>query len=138
MDFLTKRVDDILVFLENGTDGLVVPLGRELRRPDLHVQHRRPRPLPEGEKAWGRLDSETAFYEFRTALENDASFALTHLRLVDVLIFRSDIAAARDHLERALAEKDRLSELDLLRLYALQARLDAKPGDERQFLNKFD
>jgi tetratricopeptide (TPR) repeat protein len=89
-----------------------------------------------GEEAWTRLDSDQAFYEYRTALENDPSFALSHLRLVDVLIFRSDREAARMHLELALAQKNRLTDLDLLRLYALQARLDSKPNEERLFLRR--
>jgi tetratricopeptide (TPR) repeat protein len=55
---------------------------------------------------------------------------------VDVLVFRSDLEAARRHLELALAQKDRLTELDLLWLYALQARLNSKPNEERQFLGK--
>jgi serine/threonine protein kinase/tetratricopeptide (TPR) repeat protein len=137
LDFLTRGADDILAFLGRTTKGLVAPLegGTSVARictSDVDsLEH-----FLKAEEAWGRLDSEQAYYEYRTALENDPAFALSHLRLADVLVFRSDIAAARKHFELALAQKDGLIELDLLRLYALRARLDQKPNEERQFLGK--
>jgi tetratricopeptide (TPR) repeat protein len=137
LDFLTTRADDILAYLGDCSDGLVVPVpggGTVARICTSNIDaldH-----FLKGEEAWGRLDSEQAFYEYRTALENDPSFALSHLRLIDVLVFRSDIAAARGHLELAIAQKDRLTELDMLWLNALQARLNSKPSEERQFLGK--
>ena len=137
MDFLTSRVDDMLIHLSGLSEGLVARPQSGTRIADIctsnidSLDH-----FLKGEEAWDRLDSERAYYEYRTALENDPSFSLPHLRLVDVLIFRSDRAAARSHLEMALAQKDRLIELDLLRLRALKARLEAKPNEERQFLGK--
>lgn len=137
LDFLTERADDILAYLADFTGGFVAPPeeGKSVSRICTAnidgLEH-----FLSGEEAWGRLASEQAFYEYRTALENDPSFALSHLRLVDVLIFRGDREAARRHLGLALAQKDRLVDLDLLRLYALQARLDSRPNEERQFLRK--
>jgi serine/threonine protein kinase/Tfp pilus assembly protein PilF len=137
LDFMAKRADDILAYLKDYTGGLVGPIeggngvaGICTSNIDA-LEH-----FLKGEAAWDSLDSEQAFYEFRTALENDPSFGLSHLRLADVLTFRSDFEAARSHLDLALAEKDRLIELDLLRLYALRARLNSKPSEERQFLGK--
>jgi serine/threonine protein kinase/Tfp pilus assembly protein PilF len=133
-DFLTKRADDILADISVQTKGFIAPSGpgRPVSRfwtaSTDGLDH-----FLKGEDAWARLDAEQAFYECRTALENDPSFSLSHLRLVDVLVFRSDREAARRHLDLALAGKDRLTDLDLLRLYALQARLDSKPNEERQF-----
>lgn len=135
-DFLTKRIDDILAYLGDSAGGLIAPFG-----PGQSVALIGTSSLDslghflKGEDAWGRLDSEQAFFEYRTALENDPSFALSHLRLADVLAFRSDYEAAKQHIDRALVQKDRLIELDLLRLHALQARLDSRPGDERRFLS---
>jgi tetratricopeptide (TPR) repeat protein len=137
LDFLTLRADDIIRYLSDFTGGLIAPpqAGRSVSRIFTAnidaLEH-----FLSGEDAWARLKLDQAFYEYRTALENDPSFALAHLRLVDVLIYRLDLEAARDHLERALAQEDRLTDLDLLRLRALQARLDSKPNEERQFLRK--
>jgi tetratricopeptide (TPR) repeat protein len=137
LDFLTKRADDILAFLSDYTRGFVTSFetGKTVAKictaNSDALEH-----FLNGEEAWGRLDSEQAFYEYRTALENDPTFALPHLRLVDVLVFRGDRETARKHLELALAQKDRLIDLDLLRLYALQARLDSKQSEERQFLQR--
>ena len=65
-----------------------------------------------GEEAWNKLDSETAFFEFRTALENDPGFSLAHIRMAEVLAFRSDRDGARSHLEQALAQKERMIEVE--------------------------
>ena len=136
-DFLTKRTDDILAYLSVQTAGFIAasqpdrPVSRLWSANIDGLDH-----FLKGDEAWARLDTDQAFYECRTALENDPSFALSHLRLVDVLIFRSDREAARRHLDLALAGKDRLTDLDLLRLYALQARLESKPNEERQFLRR--
>ena len=137
LDFLTKRVDDILAFLGTVSEGLVGPIEGGVRVSQIctssmdALEH-----FLKGEDSWNSLDPDKAFFEYRTALENDPSFSLSHLRLADVLAFRSDFEAARSHLELALSQKGRLIELDLLRLYALRARLDSKPNEERQFLGK--
>lgn len=89
-----------------------------------------------GEEAWKKLDVDTAFYEYRTALENDPEFSLASLKLAEVLVFRSDWETARQNLQRALSQKDRLIENDLLKLNALLARVDSKPAEERQFVGK--
>jgi serine/threonine protein kinase/Tfp pilus assembly protein PilF len=136
-DFLTERINDIQSFLASQSEGIIGPIEGnrsigEITTPSLDAFDH----FLKGEEAWGKLDSDTAFFEYRTALENDPAFSLAHLRLADVLVFRSDREEARDHLSQALTQKDRLIELDLLRLHALQARLDSRPSDERQYLGK--
>ncbi|MEO0248234.1 MAG: protein kinase [candidate division WOR-3 bacterium] len=136
-DFLTEKLDEIQAFLASRSGGIIGPIEgnrhpSEIVTASLDALNSYLR----GEEAWNRLDSDAAFYEFRTALENDPRFGLAHIKLAEVLTFRSDPDGARGHLEQALAQKDRLIELDLLRLYALLARLDSKPTEERQYLGK--
>ena len=89
-----------------------------------------------GEQAWQKLDTETAFFEYRTSLENDPEFSLANLKLAEVLMFRSDRETARKNIEAALAGKERLIRTDLLRLDALLARIDSRPNLERQAIGK--
>jgi len=89
-----------------------------------------------GEKAWDLLDVDAAFYEYRTALENDPEFSLASLRLAEVLAFRSDREGAQLNLGQALSRKNRLIANDILRLNALMARIDSKPSEERQAIGK--
>ncbi len=137
LDFLTRRVDDILAFLSTTSEGLVGPSPggakfSQICTSDMDALDH----FLKGEDAWKSLEPDRAYYEYRTALENDPSFSLSHLRLADVLAFRSDFGAARGHVDQALAGKGRLIELDLLRLYALRARLDTNPNEERMFLGR--
>ncbi|MGZ5454007.1 MAG: protein kinase domain-containing protein [Candidatus Aminicenantales bacterium] len=137
LDFLTRRVDDILAFLSTTSEALVGPIPggakfSQVCTSDMDALDH----FLKGEDAWKSLEPDRAYYEYRTALENDPSFSLSHLRLADVLAFRSDVGAAKEHVEQALAGKGRLIELDLLRLYALRARLDFKSNEERQFLGQ--
>jgi tetratricopeptide (TPR) repeat protein/tRNA A-37 threonylcarbamoyl transferase component Bud32 len=85
-----------------------------------------------GEDAWRKLDTDTAFYEYRAALEHDRDFSLAALKLADVLMFRGDRETARKNLESALAGKARLIRYDIMRLNALLARIDSKPNEERE------
>lgn len=136
-DFLTDRLNDIQEFLAARSGGIIGPIEGN-RRPGEIVTASLDalNSFLRGEEAWNKLDSDTAFFEFRTALENDPGFSLAHIRLADVLTFRSDREGARGHLEQALAQKERLIEVDLLRAHALLARLDSKPSEERQYLGK--
>ncbi len=136
-DFLTERINDIQMFLASQSEGIIGPIEgnrspSEITTSNLDALGH----FLKGEDAWAKLDSETAIFEYRTALENDPAFGLAHLRLADVLVFRREWEEARGHLDQALAIKDRLIGTDLLRLNALLARLDSKPGDERKYLGK--
>ncbi len=136
-DFLAERINDIQTFLASQSEGIIGPI--EGNRSVAEITSSNLDALAhflKGEEAWAKLDSETAFFEYRTALENDPAFSLAHLRLADVLVFRREWRGARGHLDQALTKKDRLIDIDLLRLHALLARLDSKPGDERQYLGK--
>jgi len=134
-DFMTRRMGDILAFLAEQSDGIIGSIDggksiAQISTSNLDALNH----FIQGEEAWNRLESETAWHEFRTALENDSAFSLAHLRLGDVQIFRSDREGARRHLEQALEGRDRLIELDMLRLRALLARLDSNPAEERQYV----
>ena len=136
-DFLTERLNDIQAFLTSRSEGIIGPIEGNKRPAEITTSSLDALDsFLKGEEAWNKLDSETAFFEFRTALENDPAFSLAHIRLAEVLAFRSDRDGARGHLDQALAQKDRLIELDLLRLRALLARLNSKPSEERQYLGK--
>jgi len=136
-DFLTERLAEIQEFLASRSGGMISPI--EGKRRPVEIATASLDALDsflKGEEAWAKLDSDTAFFEYRSALENDPAFSLAHIRLAEVLAFRFDQDGARGHLEQALAQKNRLIEVDLLRLHALLARLNSKPGEERQYLGQ--
>ena len=137
LDFMTDQVEKIHAFISDHSDGMVA--GIEGNRTVAQISTSNLDALShfiKGEEAWGKLDVTPAHFEYMTAIENDPDFSLAHLRLADVLVFRGDRGSAKENLETASAEKDRLIGTDLLRLQALLARIDSRPRDERQFLGK--
>ena len=136
-DFLTERLNELQAFLASRSGGIIGPIEGN-RRPSEIVTFSLDAldSYLRGEEAWKKLDSDAAFFEFRTALEIDPGFSLAHIRMAEVLAFRFDQGGARTHLEQALTQKERLIEVDRLRLQALLARLDSKPAEERQYLGK--
>jgi len=136
-DFLTQRINDVHAFLAASSEGVIGPIegGRtaaQISTPNRDALDH----FLRGEKAWNKLDSDAAAEEYGTALENDQDFSLAHLKLADVLIFRSEWDAARAHLEKAQAKKDRLIGVDALRLQAAFAHIALQPAEERQALGK--
>jgi serine/threonine protein kinase/tetratricopeptide (TPR) repeat protein len=137
LDFITDQVEKIHAFISDHSEGIVKQIEGNRTVAQISTSNRDALDhFLKGEDAWRKLDANTAYFEYRTALENDADFSLAHLRLADFLVFRSDRESARKNLESALAKKDRLIDDDLLRLQALLARIDSKPIKERQFLGK--
>jgi len=137
LDFITNQIEKIHAFISGHSEGIVGQIEGNRTVAQISTSNRDALDhFLKGEEAWQKLDAIAADFEYRTALENDADFSLAHLRMADVLVFRSDRESARNHLETALAKKDRLIETDLLRLQALLARIDSKPREERQFLGK--
>ncbi len=137
LDFITNQIDKIHDFIAGHSEGIVG--GIEGNRTAAQICSSNRDALDhflKGEEAWRKLDPVGADFEYRTALENDADFSLAHLRLAEVLVFRVDRESARNHLQTALAKKDRLIGSDLLRLQALLARIDSKPAEERLYLGK--
>jgi serine/threonine protein kinase/Tfp pilus assembly protein PilF len=136
-DFLDDKLGRILAFIAANSketvsliDGNRTPA--QIASPNLDALAH----FLTGEKAWDKLDPDTAFYEYRTALENDPEFSLAYLKLAEVLTFRSDREGARQNLQQALSRKDRLIANDILKLDALFARIDSRPAEERQAIGK--
>jgi serine/threonine protein kinase/tetratricopeptide (TPR) repeat protein len=137
LDFISGQIEKIHAFIADHSEGTVGPIEGNRTAAQIATSNRDALDhFLKGEDAWRKLDADTAYFEYRSALENDADFSLAHLKLADVLVFRSDRESARRSLEAALAKKDRLIENDLLRLQALLARIDSKPSEERQYLGK--
>ncbi len=137
LDFMMNQVEKIHAFIVDHSEGIVKPIEGNRTVAQICTSNRDALDhFLKGEEAWHKLDADAAYFEYRTALENDADFSLAYLRLADVLVFRADRESARKNLESALAKKERLIDADLLRLQALLARIDSKPGEERQFLGK--
>ncbi len=91
----------------------------------------------EGEVAWKKLDSDTAYYEYRTATEIDPDFGLAHLKLADVLYpFRGEKEKAMEHLSKAWLNEDRLIKYDVIEANAMMARIKSMPNEERQYLRQ--
>ena len=137
IDFITTTVDEIRSFAAEQSGGPVsrVPGNRPAARISSASYDALSHFL-KGERAWAKLDSNTAHHEFQTAIEYDPDFGLARLRFADVLDFRSDRANAERNLERALETKESLIETDLLRLQALMARIHSRPGQERLYLRE--
>jgi serine/threonine protein kinase/Tfp pilus assembly protein PilF len=137
LDFMTNQVEKIHAFISDHSEGVVGPVEGNRTVAQISTSNRDALDhFLRGEDAWRKLDTDTPYFEYRTALENDADFSLAHLKLAEVLVFRVDRESARNHLQTALAGKDRLIETDLLRLQALLARIDSKPSEERQYRDK--
>jgi serine/threonine protein kinase/tetratricopeptide (TPR) repeat protein len=136
-DFLDDGLGKMLAFIAANSEGMVDQIEgnrapAQITSPSLDALAH----FLAGEKAWDKLDPDTAFYEFRTALENDPEFSLAYLRLAEVSTFRSDREGARQNLQQALSRKDRLIANDVLKLDALLARIDLRPAEERQAIGK--
>lgn len=135
LDLITTKINDILAFLAAQSGGDIGPIegGRTFAQIATGnwdaLSH-----FFKGQDEWSKLNSEAAYREFRTALENDPDFGLAHLKQAEVQLFRGDRAEARAECDAALADKGRLIGYDELRRQALLARLEDRPGDERSFL----
>ncbi len=136
-DFLDDQLGSMLAFIAANSEGLVSRI--EGNRSPAQISSPSPDALAHfltGETAWNKLDPDTAFYEYRTALENDPEFGLAYLKLAEVLNFRSDREGVRQNLQQAQVRKDRLTANDVLRLDALLARINSRPAEERQAIGK--
>lgn len=137
LDLLSDKIDQMLQFISEKTDGLIGPIEgdrtfAQICTPNYDaLMH-----FLRGEKAWSKLDSETAQGEFRSAIENDPDFSLARLKYADVLNFRNYRNEAAENLELAEAKKERLIKYDILRLNVLKARIEDKKSEERQYLGR--
>ena len=136
-DLISDKIDQILQFISEKTDGLIGPIEgdrtfAQICTPNYDaLMH-----FLRGEKAWSKLDSETAQFEFHSAIENDPDFSLARLKYADVLNFRNYRNEAAESLELAEAKKERLIRYDILRLNVLKARIKDNKSEERQYLGR--
>lgn len=87
-----------------------------------------------GEEAWNRLNRDQAMEDYKTAVEHDPQFSLAYLRLAEAQDFGGGYREeAKDNLEKALQNEDRLIWYDKLKLKALRARIDFKRSDYRKY-----
>ena len=89
-----------------------------------------------GSRAWRRLDQNPAESELRAALEIDPTFALAHIILGEVFVFKNQWDAAQSEILAARRQASSLTEIDQLRVEASLARVFGKPFDERIHLQK--
>jgi tetratricopeptide (TPR) repeat protein len=136
-EFIDPRMGEILAFLSGNSDGLITGIEGDRNFAGIATGNMDAlSSFLEGEEAWNKLDSDAAYFEYRTATENDPDFSLAFLRLADVQVFRGNWEDARIKMEIAFKKKDRLIAYDLLRLKALLARIDSKPAEEREYLRQ--
>jgi tetratricopeptide (TPR) repeat protein len=89
-----------------------------------------------GEEKWKKLDKK-AIEDYREAVAHDPKFSLAYLKLAEALEFGGGFREqAKDTLEIALQNEDRLIEYDKLRLKALEARMSFKRSDYRKYAAK--
>jgi DNA-binding SARP family transcriptional activator/tetratricopeptide (TPR) repeat protein len=129
--------------LLGGLDRLLAMVRRDLGESRLWLRDSTP-PLPrvttsslealraffDGRDAYSRQDFSGAREHFERAIAIDTAFALAHAFLSDVHWFgRSDRAAAKAALDRALALTDRLTERERLRVRGQMADRFGDPAD---------
>jgi serine/threonine protein kinase/Tfp pilus assembly protein PilF len=135
LDFISDKIEKIHSFISEKSNGLVNSISQNRRITQIAsgnydaLNH-----FIKGEEAWKKLETNAASSEYRTAIENNPEFALAHLRLADVQLFREDREDAKQSLTRALENKNSLIEYDTHRLEALLARIDSNTSKERQHL----
>ncbi len=136
-DLISDKIDKILQFISEKTDGLIGPIEgdrtfAQICTPNYDaLMH-----FLRGEKAWSKLDSDTAQSEYKNAIENDPDFSLARLMYADVLNFRNYRNEAAENLELAEAKKERLIGYDILKLNARKARIEDNIIEGRQYLGR--
>jgi len=135
MDFISYKMERIHSFICKNSNGLVKGIDRNQNIAQItSMNYDALNHFIRGENAWKKLDLNSAYSEFKTAIEISSDFSLAHLKIAEVELFRGDREDAADSLRKALDNQDRLIEYDLHRLKALKARLDSDSGKERQHL----
>ena len=135
LDLITRQIDAILAFCASQSDGDVAAIAGNRAFADVctanwdALSH-----FLRGQSAWDKLMPDEAQAELKTALENDPDFGLARLRLAEVKMFREERDEAETECRAALAKPNRLIEYDVLRIKALLARIESKPGEERAHL----
>lgn len=87
-----------------------------------------------GEEEWKKIDRNKAIDEFEAAIDEDQNFSLALLRLAEAQNFGGGFREqAKDNLEKARQNEDRLIEYDKLKLKALKAQMDFKRSEYRIF-----
>jgi len=136
-DFITDKIEKVHSFLSRESEGLIGKIEGDRLLSQICTDS--PDSLShflKGEDAWKKLDRDTAYFEYRTAIEIDPEFSLARLKFAEVLLFRGDREEAEKNLKISLEKKERLIEYDLLRLRALMARVNFKPNEERQYIRQ--
>lgn len=135
LDFITFRIDEILRFLQDNSNGDIGPIeGNRTFAKICSSNWDAFSHFLKGQAAWAKLDTELAHAELKTTLEYDPDFSLARLKAAEVTFFRSDREEARSLAESAIQGSERLIGYDIQRLKALLARIDSKPSEERGYL----
>jgi tetratricopeptide (TPR) repeat protein len=135
LDLISDKIERIHSFISEKSDGLVTPISQNKRITEISSENYDAlNHFIKGEEAWKKLETNTAYSEYKTAIENNPEFSLAHLRLADVQLFKEDREDAKQSLFQALKNKEKLIEYDIHRLEALLARIDSDASKERQHL----
>jgi serine/threonine protein kinase/Tfp pilus assembly protein PilF len=135
LDFITDKIEKIHSFISEKSDGLVKGIDRNRAVTQISTgNYDALNHFLKGEEAWKKLNTNEAYSEYKTAIENSPEFSLAHLKLAEVHLFREDQEDAKRCLNKALEHKNGLIEYDLHRLEALLARIESNAAKERQHL----
>jgi eukaryotic-like serine/threonine-protein kinase len=142
-DMLNQGIDSLTINVLSRYDSQIAEKHVDGRQPDYRtaVQLLSPRwdalrHYYRGAKAWERLEQNTSERELRSALEIDANFALAHLMLGEVFVFKNQWDAAQSEILAARKQSGSLTDVDQLRVEAFLARVFGKFFDERPLFQR--
>ena len=136
-DLISDKIEKIHSFISGESDGIIGKIERDRTFSQICTDnldalgH-----FLKGEEELEKLNSDKAISEYETATDYDPEFSLAYLKLAYIQLFKGDREKAKRNLQIALEKRDKLIKYDLFRLWALKARIDFNPGEERQHIGR--
>jgi serine/threonine-protein kinase len=136
-DLISDKIEKVHSFISGESDGIIGKIERDRTFSQICTDnldalgH-----FLRGEEEQEKLEPDKAIHEYETATDYDPEFSLAYLKLAYIQLFRGDREKAKRNLQIALEKRDRLIQYDLFRLWALEARIDFNPGEERQHIGR--
>ena len=136
-DLISDKIEKIHSFISGESDGIIGKIDKDRTFSQIctdnldALDH-----FLRGEEELEKLEPDKAISEYETATDYDPEFSLAYLQLAYIQHFGGDRERAKRNLQIALEKRDKLIKYDLFRLWALKARMDFNPGEERQHIGR--
>ncbi len=137
IDLISDKIEEIHSFISGESDGIIGKIEKDRTFSQICTDnldalgH-----FLSGEEELEKLEPDKAIYEYETATDYDPEFGLAYLKLAYIQHFGGDREEAKKNLQIALEKRDKLIKYDLFRLWALKARMNFNPGEERQHIGR--